>query len=359
MTAEQFTPIASSNGSSLGLTLTGTPYDETLNGTAFDDAIYGLAGDDRLNGLDGNDLLEGGSGYDILYGGQGNDTLLAGNDADGSELRGEQGNDILTGSGGGDRLFGGDGDDILTGGAGGDSLSGGVGNDTLSGGDGNDYLEDIVDLANAQASLDAGAGDDTIYVSVGVNSVATVVGGSGRDTYRLEAFSVGQLLVSDFAAGANGDIIDINQLLFLYGTYSSGNPFDPTLGFLRLVQQGADTSLQWDLNGVANGGTNDWQTVITLQNTDASTLTADNFSPATSPEVGVFNLNIEGGAGDDPLTGTASADRLYGHDGNDTLLGLAGDDQLNGGAGNDRLDGGEGNDSAAYSSAHESVHGHF
>ncbi|WP_032832124.1 hypothetical protein, partial [Pseudomonas sp. GM78] len=116
---------------------------------------------------------------------------------------------------------------------------------------------------------------------------------------------------------------------------------------LRLVQQGADTLLQWDRDG-AGIATNGWQTIITLQNTEASTLTSENFAPATSPEASLFNL-IAGGTGDDSLTGSASADRLLGDGGNDTLSGLAGDDQLNGGAGNDRLDGGAGNDSARYS----------
>ena len=71
-------------------------------------------------------------------------------------------------------------------------------------------------------------------------------------------------------------------------------------------------------------------------------------SAATTAVAAQFNL-IEGGVGDDLLTGTASVDRLLGHGGNDTLFGLAGDDELDGGAGNDRLDGGAGNDSAVYS----------
>jgi len=71
-------------------------------------------------------------------------------------------------------------------------------------------------------------------------------------------------------------------------------------------------------------------------------------SAATTAVVTQFNL-IEGGPGNDPLTGTAATDRLLGHDGNDTLLGLVGDDELDGGAGNDWLDGGAGNDSAVYS----------
>ncbi|MFK0270559.1 cadherin-like domain-containing protein, partial [Pseudomonas asiatica] len=54
---------------------------------------------------------------------------------------------------------------------------------------------------------------------------------------------------------------------------------------------GADTLLQWDQNGTAAGGEG-WRTVITLSNTQADTLTLDNFAPATSINVvEVVNLN--------------------------------------------------------------------
>ena len=350
LTLDNFAPAAPPDGSALGLTLNGTPNDDLLNGSVVDDAIYGLAGNDTLNGFGGNDLLDGGSGYDTLYGGQGNDTLLAGNDTDGGNLFGEDGNDILTGSSGSDYMIGGNGNDTLDGGSGNDSLYGDLGSDILHGGDGNDTLVDSDGSGQvANNSLNAGAGDDTIIVyQYNVNSVTTVTGGSGRDTYLLQSSgSIGQLLVSDFAPGATGDILSINELLLNSSGYSGGNPFDPALGYLRLVQQGADTLLQWDRDG-AGVATNGWQTVITLQNTNAAALTLDNFAPATSPAGGVINL-IEGGAGNDLLTGTALADRVLGYDGNDTLLGLAGDDELNGGAGNDRLDGGAGSDSARYS----------
>ncbi|MBF8672842.1 hypothetical protein, partial [Pseudomonas putida] len=84
-----------------------------------------------------------------------------------------------------------------------------------------------------------------------VNTVTTVTGGSGRDTYLLYYGSNGQLLVTDFAAGAGGDILSIDNLLINSSGYTGGNPFDPALGYLRLLQQGADTLLQWDGNGTA------------------------------------------------------------------------------------------------------------
>ncbi|HJR31671.1 MAG TPA: cadherin-like domain-containing protein, partial [Pseudomonas sp.] len=275
--------------------LVGTPNDDVLDGSEVDDTIYGLAGNDTLSGFDGNDLLDGGSGYDILYGGQGNDTLLAGTDADGSFLDGGDGDDALTGSNGNDNVIAGSGDDMLSGGSGNDSLSGGNGSDVLLGGEGNDTLQDG-DSSSLVAinSIDGGAGNDQIVVSQSnPNSVTTVIGGSGRDTYFPVPGSIGQLLVSDFAPGATGDILYINNLLLSSSGYSGGNPFDPARGYLRLVQQGADTLLQWDRDG-ASVATNSWQTVITLQNTNAVALTIDNFVPSTNIthiEVVIFNAS--------------------------------------------------------------------
>src|SRR6185369_3338083 len=54
--------------------------------------------------------------------------------------------------------------------------------------------------------------------------------------------------------------------------------------------------------------------------------------------------NLQGGNGDDTLTGSAAADELDGGPGNDTLHGRGGIDTLLGGTGNDFLDGGPGAD---------------
>lgn len=59
-------------------------------------------------------------------------------------------------------------------------------------------------------------------------------------------------------------------------------------------------------------------------------------------------VSIDGGAGDDVLTGSDGDDRLAGDEGTDTLLGGAGDDRLLGGSGLDVLDGGGGADHASY-----------
>ena len=54
--------------------------------------------------------------------------------------------------------------------------------------------------------------------------------------------------------------------------------------------------------------------------------------------------NVNGGGGDDTLTGDAGNNALNGNGGADTINGGDGDDAINGNAGNDTLDGQLGND---------------
>jgi Ca2+-binding RTX toxin-like protein len=75
---------------------------------------------------------------------------------------------------------------------------------------------------------------------------------------------------------------------------------------------------------------------------------------ATVTQVGVL---LQGGDGNDTLTGAATADTLQGGAGNDTLNGLAGDDVLTGGAGDDTLAGGDGDDSLSGGAGRDSVQG--
>jgi Ca2+-binding RTX toxin-like protein len=57
-----------------------------------------------------------------------------------------------------------------------------------------------------------------------------------------------------------------------------------------------------------------------------------------------MKLTLDGGEGDDALTGSAAGDEILGGVGNDTLIGRDGDDVLNGGDGEDLLIGGAGDD---------------
>ena len=142
-------------------------------------------------------------------------------------------------------------------------------------------------------------------------------------------------VVTDFAAGNGGDRIDFTQLLdnsANNGGYSGGNPMDPAQGYLRLVQDGANTLLQYDQDGATGLGYS-FSTLATLQNVNASNLTSENF-------VGGFNPDGSASPGLE-LTGTTGSDTLQGSYFNDTILGLAGSDSINGSGGNDWIEGGD------------------
>ncbi|WP_157269405.1 putative Ig domain-containing protein [Azohydromonas aeria] len=396
-----------------------------LNGEQGDDSIDGGDGNDRIDGGSGNDTLLGGTGNDLIaadggspaetrdadsvLGGDGADTLHGGwgNDT----LRGEAGNDTLLFDrnqqerslprsalldGGADNdtlrlsftrgstLLGGSGDDLLTvqgslsarvdGGEGDDLLDAALGaghandasweNDaaTLVGGLGNDTIR----AAGEALVIDAGAGDDLVDLAVDERAAATVTTGTGRDTVRLSLASVidrgyAPAVITDFSTGASGDRLDLSPVLgrlWALG-YDYGNPF--TGGWLRLVQSGADTQLQADLNGPVDGA--QWTTVALLRGTQATAFTRDNFvdriAPAgdTAPRtadgtlapdtlVGADGADSLAGAGDDDLLDGAfgGADTLRGAEGNDLLFGFDGGDLLDGGLGNDVVFGGFGND---------------
>jgi Ca2+-binding RTX toxin-like protein len=120
----------------------GTKGANHITGTNGPDRILGLAGKDRLDGGRGNDCIDGGSSRDVISGGQGDDRTW-----------GKSGNDALNGGSGNDRLNGDSGKD---------SINTGFGRDRVNGGSGGDRIN----------AATAGPG-------------ATIRGGSGRDTVRI------------------------------------------------------------------------------------------------------------------------------------------------------------------------------
>lgn len=55
-------------------------------------------------------------------------------------------------------------------------------------------------------------------------------------------------------------------------------------------------------------------------------------------------LTIDGGSGDDELSGGAATDSIDGGPGDDSIVGFGGDDRLDGGSGSDQIDGSSGDD---------------
>src|SRR5688572_18933917 len=326
-----------------GIILTGTEVNDALVGSVDDDQLSGLAGNDTLEGGFGADTLDGGEGADLLFGGGGGDSLLGG--LDGDQLSGEGGDDHLDGGDGADVLSGGTGSDTILGGLGHDFLSDNGGSGVIDGGDGNDGIsgalgllqgglgEDLIfafiPVGGGEIRLEGGEGADRFraFLTPGGTSGAEVevAGGGGVDTFTLGTNSSPTLpenvidlhwRVEGFEAGAGGDLIDVVNnpssagLLELSAAlgYSGGNPFAEEQGFLRLLQSGADTLLQWDPDGVA-GEAYGWNTLMTLVDIDHSTVTSDNFVSGIDPDGGVVDgETLTGGAGNDSLKGGIFAD---------------------------------------------------
>ena len=301
--------------------------------------LFGLAGNDRLTGGIGSDLLEGGTNNDILYGGRGNDTL-----------RGGDGNDVLNDDDGNDTLEGGAGDDIIA--ISRPALLFGVPGlhetITINAGDGQDFVSfdrqprDSIqsqELRTVTLLVDLGTGDDRLVLGHVFDDMRITLG-NGSDHVvlgnRWDEFT-GPVVITDFAAGNGGDVLELDKtLLGSLGWDGLSNPF--TGGWLVLQQDGADTLVIRDYDGIAGGdqGTATVYQLARLLNVNAASLTAFNFN-GYAPGGAASTFTVANGTGGD--------DTLYGSNGNDVINGGAGNDWIEERkTGNDTLSGGDGND---------------
>jgi Ca2+-binding RTX toxin-like protein len=220
---------------------------ENLSGSAFGDFLSGNDGNNIVDGAAGDDEITGGSGAgnDLYIGGEGNDTVryssatqsisvdLSSGVAQGLQI----GTDTFQGI---ENVIGGAGDDILTGNDKANVLDGGAGNDTFKGGGGFD----------------------------------TLTGGAGQDAYLTDEKDLAYFTVTDFTAGAGGDLVDLTLPLSHASDYGGGDPF--AQGYFQAVQDGSDTLVQFDQDGAAKNAFG-WKTLARLQNVPANALTVDNF----------------------------------------------------------------------------------
>ena len=371
--------------------------DDTLTGGGQNDSLHGGRGNDVLDGGDGNDVFTwatrgGGSladtdGGDSIVGGGGNDILIFQGSAEGHDfvidpiggahvhVDGERvdfagvetllvfagdgstslsASDVLDGIGLDLVGFsGGDGDDLADMSAAGNavvfSAAGAGGNDTLIGGDANDVLHggsgnDTLEGRAGNDVIDGESGDDVI-VWTDDDGSDSVFGSDGNDTLQLVAQtplfgSTGlpgfEVLISGgtpLVTAASGDLTDVVaisgiEVLDIVG--AGGNDIvqvdsDPGVDRILAALGGGndilDTAGGLEIDFSVDGGTGN-----------------DVLSGSSGDDI------LLGGIGNDDLVGRAGNDVLDGGDGDDTLLGRAGTDTLNGGLGNDVLLGGNGND---------------
>ncbi len=148
----------------------------------------------------------------------------------------------------------------------------------------------------------AGAGNDEVR---GLGSNDTIWGGTGNDRLfggdgndRLNGESGNDLL----NGGAGADVLD-------------GGEGTDTANYFNAVA-GVNVNL---LTGFGNGGEAQGDSYISIE-------------------------NIDGGDGNDTLTGSNTDNRIFGYSGDDVLYGMGGNDTLHGNFGADTLYGGDGND---------------
>ena len=372
-------------GALLGLAIDGRDGDDLILGSAFADTLTGGNGSDTLMAGDGDDVLyidaddalvSGGAGFDTVhvqgvgnltldltasgiervFSGSGNDILTATGSVTLVEINGAAGDDLLVGSAFDDTLRGDAGDDTLFGGAGNDVLVGGGGNNVLFGGAGDDRL--YVDTQTA--SLDGGAGNDTVYArySGGVTldlsaSIELFNGSVGSDTVTaVNASSAVELIGGDGNDSLTGGA---------YADSLRGDNGNDWLG----GGDGNDTLTGGGGNDTLDGGTGDDRLVggtgddvyIVVSAGDVVVEAVNQGFDEVRTSLAAYTLgaNVEAliHTGSGPFSGTGNAldNRLSGADGDDSLSGGSGNDTLIGGAGADTLEGGTGIDTASYTTA--------
>jgi Ca2+-binding RTX toxin-like protein len=388
------------------VTLGGANGNDYLNGSNVADSLAGRSGDDSLIGNAGDDLLDGGLGNDYLFGGADADTLLGGADQD--TLYGGAGADSISGNEGSDDLYAGTfdqnsgADDRLEGGVGSDRLFGDGGKDTLLGGDNNDSLS----ILWGAASIDGGAGNDTLTVSISTESrglavdiqtgrilagsevgavtgieVLNATGGSGADSF--VGGAAGETLEgglgNDTLIGGEGNDRLLSVAFSFAPLDNNADYLDGGLGRDTIdAQGGADTvlggqgddiiSAGWGAMSIDGGQDNDSLTISlsgetrayainfatgvivaggvagAFANVETVTFVGQGSSGAISVVGAAAPETFAGGSANDTLLGGGGNDSLVGNDRNDSLGGGDNSDTLEGGDGADTLDGGPGND---------------
>ncbi len=316
-------------------------------------SVLALGGDDRIQIQFGNNAIM----QVDADGGAGNDTIDSSTAQDRAFLRGGLGDDVIKGGLADDQLQGGEGNDVIEGGAGADQLLGNEGNDKLTGGLGVDHF-------------DGGQGIDQIIETVSGTVIAltnrisqTAIGATLAVVDTMAPSSVEQLALTGSELADTIDATFFNGSVILKGLGGSdrlvggpladvidgglgddqitGNGSNDTLtageGVDRLIER-ADvnfTLTTTSLTGFGNDTISGFEQAQLTGGTSANTMNASTFNGT---------VLLDGGDGNDTLTGTAQNDELIGGIGADVLVGLSGNDVLRGDAGLDTLQGDDGND---------------
>jgi Ca2+-binding RTX toxin-like protein len=227
------------------------------------------------------------------------------------------------------------------------------------------FADTITNKGTIEGSISTGGGDDTFNLYAGSTVTGAIDGGDGTDTIKL--YGPG--------TGAVGNLADIEVLNLFSGDWTLGSEGIPSVNFegagtLRL-EAGllADHHFDGTIGGLSNLDMIDLEGVglasaallgagnlLTLSGEPNGPVTLQ-LDPSQSFAGYVFQLSsdgaggtdvtiakvINGGNGDEVLTGTAGNDVISGGNGKDTITSGDGNDTVSGGNGNDVLHTGNGN----------------
>lgn len=258
-------------------------------------------------------------------------------------LPGTAGKDTIDGAGGNDRVLMGGGNDVFLWGP-------GDGSDIVEGSTGTDTLD-----------FDASAGSETIAIAANGGRVllSRNVGNVVMDLNDVERIELQALAGVDTisigdVAGTDLKLVAVDLAGTTPGTGDVSGDNIAVTG-----SKAANTVNVTQAGGVISvAGYAAKVTIANAEATDALFLQSlagnDKISAATLA-ANAIKLYIDGGTGNDSLTGSVSVDTLIGGEGNDTVTSGGGNDTITGGAGKDRIVGGEGDDTINVSAGHAAV----
>jgi Ca2+-binding RTX toxin-like protein len=326
----------------------GTDVNDTLIGTDGDDTFSPLKGADSIDGRAGTDLLTIDNSIDtaataINYTTSTNGTITGGSN-NGTTFQNIERVNFTTGSGNDNinvsaatsaSVNAGAGNDTLNGGAGNNSLIPGTGADVINGGTGNSQLEIANSRDTASTTINyttltngtvtGGANDGTTFNNIKTLRIFT---GSGNDNINASAGSGDGVIRTEsgndtITGGAGNDFL-------IPGTGADVVNGGTGNNRLQIDNRGNTDNMTINYttltNGTVTGGANNGTTFNNIKGRieiiTGSGNNNINVSAATSAFVGAGTANdtIVGGAGDDTLDDRGGANNLSGGDGNDTYV---------------------------------------